>query len=173
MPPQHSQVALPGPSPQGTPEALPSPILRAACPGRALPRSTGLRAAPTGCRSARRVRQAPRARRGRRRGPLGGAREGPAQKGLLFFLSVHDIPGHTRGAFPAAPALHRQARLRARSGGWRYHPPASEGWPALCHPGGRRRCGWQRAHWHSFAGYPCAPGHVHRLERIFPPDPKR
>ena len=51
--PQLSKPPFPRPSPQGTPEALPSPILRrlsSTSQSRAAPRCAVLRAAPAGCR---------------------------------------------------------------------------------------------------------------------------
>ena len=72
---------FPRPSPQGPPEARPSPILRrmsSTSQSRAAPRSAVLWAARAGCRGALGALQEPWARRGRRRGVLGGAPEGAA-----------------------------------------------------------------------------------------------
>ena len=43
--------------------------------------------------------------------------------------------------------------------------PAPQGWQALCQPGFRSRCGWQRTGRHPFAGYQCALSDLYRLER--------
>ena len=72
-PPRISQPPVPRPSPQGTPEALPYPILRrlsSTSQSRAAPRYAMLRAARAGCRGALGTPHEP-ARRGRRRGALG------------------------------------------------------------------------------------------------------
>jgi len=88
VPPSLPQPPFPRPSPQGTPEARPSPILgrlSSTSHSRAAPRSAWLRAAPAGAAAAR------WARRKRRQGVAaggGGAAGGVAPQGRVHFLSA-------------------------------------------------------------------------------------